>query len=592
MREGEVVEYKKVLRSTRGVAEFERFLRPKRAARDTPGSGSRTRRRADTAAADRASRDGSDPQASIDQGVRDRRGSWHARRAGRVRLLIFPDVMQGFDGAREPATFPRPSSAPSLAPGRSRRHRKGARSGLSELRPPVGTVGDLLEHVPFRHDDFRSAGRLADMRPGEEATVVVTVDRVRARPTRRRNLVIVEAVVHDSSGSGVVVWFNQRYLAKNLKPEMRLSIRGERRSTIDAEIVAKSHELVDDRADTLHTSGLVPVYPASEVVSSRRLRTLVAEQLHHAGDRPDALPAEIRSARKLPLRRDALAACHRPRTLVEHALGRRRLAYDELFLLQRGLVRHRREIEGHVKAPALVAEGDLIARYIAGLPFVLTGAQQRANAAIDADLGRTTPMRRLLQGDVGSGKTAVAVYALLRAVDAGRQGALMAPTETLATQHLVNVAEICADLGVRVVGLTNGMPAAERRAALQVIESGEPLVVVGTHALIQDAVAFGGLAVAVVDEQHRFGVEQRAALERKAEAGIAPHVLHMTATPIPRTLAMTVFGDLDVTVLDELPPGRTPVVTRLVPDSAARRCSRACAGCWMKAARPTSSARW
>ena len=473
--------------------------------------------------------------------------------------------MRSFDGLESPA-FPRPSSAPSPshldAPAATG---KVLASGLAELRPPVGTVGDLLEHVPFRHDDFRSAGRLADMRPGEEATVVVTVDRVRARPTRRRNLVIVEAVVHDSSGSGVVVWFNQRYLAKNLKPEMRLSIRGERRSTIDAEIVAKSHELVDGEAETLHTSGLVPVYPASEVVSSRRLRTLVSEQLHHAGDRPDALPAEIRSRRRLPLRRDALVACHQPRTLVEHALGRRRLAYDELFLLQRGLVRHRREIEGHVQAPALVAGGDLIAGYIDGLPFALTAAQQRANAAIDADLGRTTPMRRLLQGDVGSGKTAVAVYALLRAVDAGRQGALMAPTETLATQHLVNVSEICADLGVRVVGLTNGMPAAERRAALQVIESGEPLVVVGTHALIQDAVVFGGLAVAVVDEQHRFGVEQRAALERKADAGIAPHVLHMTATPIPRTLAMTVFGDLDVTVLDELPPGRTPVVTRLVP---------------------------
>ncbi len=191
--------------------------------------------------------------------------------------------------------------------------------------------------------------------------------------------------------------------------------------------------------------------------------------------------------------------------------GRRRLAYDELFLLQRGLVRHRRAVESHVQAPALVSGGDLIARYLDGLPFALTGAQQRANAAIDADLGRTTPMRRLLQGDVGSGKTAVAVYALLRAVDAGRQGALMAPTETLATQHLVNVSEICADLGVRVVGLTNGMPAAERRAALQVIESGEPLVVVGTHALIQDAVVFGGLGGG--------GGRRAAPLRRRAAGG-------------------------------------------------------------------------
>ena len=478
--------------------------------------------------------------------------------------------MRSFDGS-DARSFPRPSSAPSPshldAPAATGR---ATLTALAELRPPVRTVGDLLEHVPFRHDDYRSASRLIDMKPGEEATVIVTIDRVRMRPTRRRNLVIVEAVVHDESGTGVVVWFNQRYLAKNLKAEMRLSVRGERRSTIDAEIVAKSHELVGDDAETLHTQGLVPVYPASETVSSRRLRTLVAEQLHHAGDRPDAVPAALLSARNLPLRRDALVACHQPRTMVEHAWGRRRLAYDELLLLQRGLVRHRRAVEQRVHAPALELGGDLIDRYLEGLPFALTGAQQRATQEIDSDLQRTTPMRRLLQGDVGSGKTAVAVYALLRAVDAGRQGALMAPTETLATQHLVNVTDICADLGVRVVGLTNGMPAPERRAALQLIESGEPVIVVGTHALIQDAVVFGGLAVAVVDEQHRFGVDQRAALERKADAGIAPHVLHMTATPIPRTLAMTVFGDLDVTVLDELPPGRTPVITRLVPPERRR----------------------
>ena len=185
---------------------------------------------------------------------------------------------------------------------------------------------------------------------------------------------------------------------------------------------------------------------------------------------------------------------------------------------------------------------------------------------IDRDLATDVPMQRLLQGDVGSGKTAVAVYALLRAVERDGQGALMAPTETLATQHLLGISALCEPLGVRVTQLVNGMPARERRAALGVIESGEPQIVVGTHALIQDAVVFGGLEVAVVDEQHRFGVEQRRALEEKARAdGRAPHVLHMTATPIPRTLALTVYGDLDVSVLDELPPGRTPVITRLVP---------------------------
>ena len=432
------------------------------------------------------------------------------------------------------------------------------------------TVGDLLEHVPFRHDDYRSASRLVDMKPGEEATVIVTIDRVRMRPTRRRNLVIVEAVVHDESGTGVVVWFNQRYLAKNLKAEMRLSsvASGAPRSTLRSSPKATSWSATTPRRFT--PRGWYRCTPQVRRCRHGDCAHWSPSSCTMPATDPMRCPPTLLSARNLPLRRDALVACHQPRTMVEHAWGRRRLAYDELLLLQRGLVRHRRAVEQRVHAPALELGGDLIDRYLEGLPFALTGAQQRATPEIDSDLQRTTPMRRLLQGDVGSGKTAVAVYALLRAVDAGRQGALMAPTETLATQHLVNVTDICADLGVRVVGLTNGMPAPERRAALQLIESGEPVMVVGTHALIQDAVVFGGLAVAVVDEQHRFGVEQRAALERKADAGIAPHVLHMTATPIPRTLAMTVFGDLDVTVLDELPPGRTPVITRLVPPERRR----------------------
>jgi ATP-dependent DNA helicase RecG len=464
-----------------------------------------------------------------------------------------------------PTSAPRPShlEAPVTA-------RRALADALAELRPwPVRSIGDLLEGVPFRHDDYRDSARLADMRPGQEATLEVVVERVRARPTRRRNLVIVEATIRDSSGPATAIWFNQRYLLKQLEPGMRLLIRGERRPTIDAEIVVKSHERAAEGGPAQHTRGLVPVYRASERVSSRQLRALADEVLGHAGDRPDMLPDDLKARRRLPLRRDALVACHRPRTLPEHALGRRRLAYEELFLLQRGMLRHRREIDEREQAGPIGMPGELIDRYLEQLPFSLTGAQRRALAEIDADLGRPVPMRRLLQGDVGSGKTAVAVYALLRAVEQGRQGALMAPTETLSTQHLLTVAAICEPLGVRVTGLMSGLPARERRAALQTIQAGEPQVVVGTHALIQQSVEFGDLSVAVVDEQHRFGVDQRRALEQRTMSALSPHVLHMTATPIPRTLALTVYGDLDVTVLDELPAGRTPVVTRQLP--AARR---------------------
>jgi ATP-dependent DNA helicase RecG len=477
-------------------------------------------------------------------------------------------LSSGFAGGPAPADgFPVPRSAPAVshlaAPATDRR---ALGQALAALRPrPVVTVGDLLEHTPFRHEDYRSERTLAEMAPGEEATVLCTVERVRVRPTRRRNLVIVEAAVRDESGPGVVIWFNQRYLAKQLKPGMRLSIRGERRPTIDAEIVAKSYERADDDSGGIHTAGLVPVYPASEKVSSRQIRALADEVLRHAGDQVDPLPAATKTRRRLPLRRDALTAAHRPDTQDEAATGMSRLAFDELYLLQLGMLERRARFAETARAHPLPPPGELAAQYRAALPFSLTGAQERAVAAIDVDVTRDVPMRRLLQGDVGSGKTAVAAHALVRAVESGGQGALMAPTETLATQHLIGLTDLLVPLGVRVVALMQGTPAAERRAAVAEVGGGGPLVVVGTHALIQEQVEYGTLRVAVVDEQHRFGVEQRRALEEKSAGEISPHVLHMTATPIPRTLALTVYGDLDVSVLDEMPPGRTPVVTRVLP---------------------------
>src|SRR2546430_2757981 len=267
------------------------------------------------------------------------------------------------------------------------------------------------------------------------------------------------------------------------------------------------------------------------------------------------LPAQLKEHDRLPQRADALWALHRPRSLAEAEQGRRRLAFDELLLLQVGLARRRREREAEI-APALPSPGELVVRYRDVLPFRLTEHQERAIAEVDADLERTVPMQRLLQGEVGAGKTVVALYALLRAVEAGKQGALMAPTETLAEQHFLTVEEPCSLLGVTCALLTSSSAKRERDLAPHAD------IVVGTHALIQEGVEFRDLAVAVVDEQHRFGVEQRKALTE----GRSPHVLHMTATPIPRTLALTVYGDLAVSEISRPPADRKPIKTAWVAE--------------------------
>ena len=371
---------------------------------------------------------------------------------------------------------------------------------------------------------------------------------------RVRRLTILKARVADESGEIVAVWFNQPWLAGKLEPGTRVRLRGHRRQ---GEFQVRSYD-VDEVADT---ADFAPVYPASEELPAKRVRDLVAAALPLARDVPDAVPAELKAEEGLPLKADALHAVHRPRSLDEAEQGRRRLAFDELLVLQLGLARRGREREGAV-APALDPPGELVARYRSTLPFTLTPDQERVMTEIDADLARPVPMQRLLQGDVGSGKTVVALYALLRAVEAGRQGALMAPTETLAEQHFLTIEGLCADLGVRCVLLTSALPAKEHAAARAAIAAGEAQVAVGTHALIQEAVDFSDLAVAVVDEQHRFGVEQRQALVE----GRSPHVLHMTATPIPRTLALTVYGDLQVSEISKPPANRKPITTAWVTE--------------------------
>ncbi|HZR93932.1 MAG TPA: ATP-dependent DNA helicase RecG [Gaiellaceae bacterium] len=407
------------------------------------------------------------------------------------------------------------------------------------------TIRDLLEHRPRRYEPAVPERRIADLLAEEEVVIVGTVSAVSTRQARRR-LAIVSARVEDGSGSVAAVWFNQEWLAAKLLPGTRVRLRGQLRR---GGFHVRSYDL--DGASA--TADFAPVYPASEQLSPRRLRQLVDQALGYACDVPDPLPADLKSRRALPLKADALHALHRPASLEQAERARERLAFDELLVLQLGLARRRAE-RAQESAPALGPPGDLVARYRDALPFRLTPDQEHAIAEIDADLVRSVPMERLLQGDVGSGKTVVALYSLLRAVESGAQGALMAPTETLAEQHFLTLDERCRELGVPVGLLTSSVGKRERaRAAAAGI-------LVGTHALIQEGVDLSDVAVAVVDEQHRFGVEQRAALT----AGRRPHVLHMTATPIPRTLALTVYGDLHVSEIARPPADRKPIVTAWV----------------------------
>jgi len=427
----------------------------------------------------------------------------------------------------------------------------------------LGSVGDILLHIPHSYRDRAEPRKLAELRIGEEATVEVDVRSARVRPTRRRGLVIVEATVADDSGPAKAVWFNQAWLVDRLTEGTRLLLFGKLdRSGFRVE----AHEVLGagGPATGIHTTGIVPVHPASERLRAQRLREWAWQARPLACCAIEPLPAELRARRGLASAADALTAAHFPESLDEAEEARRRLAFEELFLHQVALAARRSERRASHPGIALTGPGELEERWLASLPFELTRDQRAAIGDIDADLAAERPMQRLLMGEVGSGKTVLALYAMLRAVEAGYQAALMAPTETLAEQHAATLNALLVDESVPFTRLTSATPAARRREALGQLASGELAMVVGTHALIEPDVEFGRLAVCVVDEQHRFGVRQRAALDGKGPGGSAPHALHMTATPIPRTLSLTAYGDLDATVLRELPAGRKPVDTWVV----------------------------
>ncbi|MDX6452651.1 MAG: ATP-dependent helicase RecG, partial [Gaiellaceae bacterium] len=410
----------------------------------------------------------------------------------------------------------------------------------------IQSVRDLLFHAPRRYENAVDTVSIAKLGQAEgEVAIEGRIVSARSRPLPGRRT-LVTAIVRDDAGQISASFFNQPWLLEKLTPGTSLRLRGKLgKYGFDV----KSYDIGEARRTADHA----PVYPASEQIPSTRLRELVRSALaQHAGNVPDPLPAEL----ELPLRRDALAAIHFPVDESQAEEARQRLALDELVALQL-VVGRLRDTES--VAPSLSRPGALIARYREVLPFRLTEHQESAIAEIDVELARTTPMQRLLQGDVGSGKTVVALYALLRAVENDRQGALMAPTETLAEQHFLTVEPYCFQLGITCALLTSASKKRERELAQQVD------VVVGTHALIQEGVELRDLAVAVVDEQHRFGVEQRKALMQ----GRAPHVLHMTATPIPRTLALTVYGDLAVSEIAKPPASRKPIVTSWITEEKA-----------------------
>jgi ATP-dependent DNA helicase RecG len=456
-------------------------------------------------------------------------------------------------------SVPRPGV---LAAGIRKLHGAGPKLAAAAGEIGIETLGDLLLHVPRSYRERSAPRKLADLRIGEEAAVDVRVRSVRVRPTRRRGLVIVEATVADDSGPAKAVWFNQAWLGERLREGTRLLLYGKLDRT---GLRVEAHEFADgDGATGIHTTGLVPVHPASERLRAQRIREWAWQVRPLARHALEPLPAELRARRRLPGAGDALATAHFPPDLATAERARERLAFEELFLHQAALAARRQGRDAARPGVAIAPKGELVTGWLRSLPFELTGDQRRAIAEIDADLRAERPMQRLLMGEVGSGKTVVALFAMLRAVEGGCQAALMAPTETLAEQHAVTLDGLLAEHQVPFTLLTSATPAARRREALGRLARGELGLVVGTHALIEADVAFRRLAVCVVDEQHRFGVRQRAALDARGPDGRAPHTLHMTATPIPRTLSLTAYGDLDATVLRELPAGRMPVRTWVV----------------------------
>ena len=515
-------------------------------------------------------------------------------------MAISGPVARSFAGSSEltreqlrdaPVHWPRPSVLDA-----SLKAIDGVGPRLAEAAAEAGisSVGDLLLRFPHSHRD-RTVVPVSSLEPGKQATVKVEVLSDATRPFRRRGLSILTVKVGDDSGAVRATWFNQPWLTPKLIAGTGLLLtgskdkRGFRVSEYEITQEEEGQGVPPTQRRPLSRPGdaggqppdspggkpsksegppgpprLTPIHPATEQLKAQKIRQWVEQAMPWVGNVLEPLPAELRARRELAGAADAIRAVHFPEQPEDVEQARERLAFEELFLYQAILATRKRTHRRSRPAPRFGKPGDTVARWTASLPFAPTRDQRKAFEGIDADLDSGEPMQRLLMGEVGSGKTVVALYSMLRALEAGYQAVLMAPTETLAEQHAVTLGKLLAEEATPFALLTGATPAARRKEALDRLASGELGLLVGTHALIEPDVEFARLGLCVVDEQHRFGVEQRRALDSKGVEGMAPHVLHMTATPIPRTLSLTAYGDLDTTALHELPAGRRPVETRVV----------------------------
>lgn len=440
-------------------------------------------------------------------------------------------------------------------------NRVGDKTATQFKKLGLTTAGDLLFYLPFRYDDFSSGLQIAELQAGGTANVIGTIDLIQNKRSARRKMQITEALVRDDSGYLKVIWFNQPFLTRTLKEGDEISLAG--RVTDDygqLQMVSPNYEKITS-ADILHTKGLVPNYHSTEALSQKQIRSCIKQVMPLAEKVEDWLPVDLRRSLNLIDLPNALSKIHSPKESGDIKNAARRLAFTELFLRQLKSQSIKRELQSLQATPVAFNE-ELTRSFVTGLSFPLTGAQKKSTWEILKDLGKTTPMSRLLEGDVGSGKTMIAIISLLNVAATGRQGALMAPTEILAEQHFKTLSHYLYKYDIKI-----GLLTSKRQEVNYELGNSNMLtsadILIGTHALIQSKIVIPRLSLAIVDEQHRFGVNQRHTII-KAGDNIVPHFLSMTATPIPRSMALAIYGDLDFSIIDEMPKGRQIINTSLI----------------------------